>query len=144
LRQAGHQIARKLTVLCWHLLTEDKDYLWARAALVANKTRAMELPAGKPQRATSRASLCLQRGDTARPGVTHRRACRAQLRPLRRAMKTRSPSDGVSERLNPAAVDGDTRVPHKASVMSSTRRTETPARYISITTAASTELSRCR
>jgi transposase len=42
----GHQIAavaRKLTVRCWHLLTEDKDYLWARPALVASKTRVMEL-----------------------------------------------------------------------------------------------------
>ena len=38
---------------------------------------------------------------------------------------------------------GDTRVPHNASVMSSTRRTETPARYISIK-ASSTELSRRR
>src|SRR5215470_7526082 len=37
-------------------------------------------------------------------------------------------------------VDGETRVPHKASVMSSTRRTET---YISIR-APSTELSRRR
>jgi hypothetical protein len=39
-------------------------------------------------------------------------------------------------------VDGETRVPHKASVMSSTRRTETPA-YISIN-ASSTEASRRR
>jgi hypothetical protein len=42
----GHQIAavavaHKLTVLCWHLLTKGEDYLWARPALVANKTRAM-------------------------------------------------------------------------------------------------------
>jgi hypothetical protein len=42
----GHQIAavalaRKLTVLCWHLLTKDVDYLWARPALVANKVRSM-------------------------------------------------------------------------------------------------------
>src|SRR5262249_56207917 len=37
-------------------------------------------------------------------------------------------------------VEGDTRVPHNASVMSSTRRTDTPARYISIS-ASSTELS---
>ena len=49
----GHQIAavavaRKLTVLCWHLLTKGQDYLWARPALVANKARAMELQAGKP------------------------------------------------------------------------------------------------
>ena len=51
----GHQIAavavaRKLTVLCWHLLTKNVDYLWARPALVATKNRAMELQAGQPQR----------------------------------------------------------------------------------------------
>ena len=64
----GHQIAavavaRKLAVLCWHLLTKDKDYLWARPALVANKTRAMELQAGKPQEKgqPARTSLCLSR-----------------------------------------------------------------------------------
>ncbi|GGJ57117.1 IS110 family transposase [Sphingopyxis bauzanensis] len=50
----GHQIAavalaRKLTVLCWHLLTNQADYRWARPALIANKRRAMELKAGKPQ-----------------------------------------------------------------------------------------------
>jgi transposase len=44
----GHQVAavavaRKLAVLCWHLLTKDVDYQWARPALVANKLRAMEL-----------------------------------------------------------------------------------------------------
>ena len=50
----GHQIAavalaRKLTVLCWHLLTKETDYRWARPALIANKRRAMELKAGMPQ-----------------------------------------------------------------------------------------------
>ena len=49
----GHQIAavavaRKLAVLCWHLLTKETDYLWARPALVATKLRAMELQAGMP------------------------------------------------------------------------------------------------
>jgi transposase len=49
----GHQVAavavaRKLAVLCWHLLTKDADYQWARPALVANKLRAMELQAGAP------------------------------------------------------------------------------------------------
>ena len=92
----GHQIAavavaRKLTVLCWHLLTKDKDYLWARPALIANKTRAMELAGrqatkkGQPPRA----SLCLQREETARPGDANRRAGRAQLRPLRGAMENK-------------------------------------------------------
>jgi transposase len=51
----GHQIAavavaRKLAVLCWHLLTKEADYQWARPALVANKLRAMELQAGQPTR----------------------------------------------------------------------------------------------
>ncbi|WP_313802559.1 IS110 family transposase [Sphingobium sp.] len=51
----GHQIAavalaRKLTVLCWHLLTKETDYRWARPALVATKRRAMELRSGQPQK----------------------------------------------------------------------------------------------
>lgn len=51
----GHQIAavavaRKLTVLCWHMLTKLEDYLWARPSLVAHKRRAMELQAGRPQK----------------------------------------------------------------------------------------------
>ena len=37
-------------------------------------------------------------------------------------------------------VEGDTLLPHRASVMSSTRRTETPTRYISMS-ASSTLLS---
>jgi hypothetical protein len=37
-------------VLCWHLLTREADYRWARPALVANKRRAMELQSGQPQR----------------------------------------------------------------------------------------------
>jgi len=49
----GHQIAavavaRKLAVICWHLLTKNADYLWARPALVATKIRSMELQAGMP------------------------------------------------------------------------------------------------
>lgn len=51
----GHQVAavavaRKLAVLCWHMLTKNADYQWARPALVANKVRAMELQAGQPAR----------------------------------------------------------------------------------------------
>ena len=51
----GHQIAavavaRKLATLCWHMLTKQADYLWARPSLVAHKRRAMELQAGRPQR----------------------------------------------------------------------------------------------
>ncbi|WQP40895.1 hypothetical protein U8C38_24565 (plasmid) [Sinorhizobium medicae] len=51
----GHQVAavavaRKLTVLVWHMLTKEADYLWACPSLVAHKMRAMELQAGKPQK----------------------------------------------------------------------------------------------
>jgi transposase len=47
---AAVAVARKLTVLCWHLLSKEADYLWARPALVAHKVRAMELQAGQPAR----------------------------------------------------------------------------------------------
>lgn len=55
----GHQVAavalaRKLTVLCWHLLTKQADYRWARPALVATKRRAMELKSGMPQKKGNR------------------------------------------------------------------------------------------
>lgn len=51
----GHQIAavavaRKLTTLCWHMLTKGEDYRWARPSLVAHKNRSMELAAGVPQK----------------------------------------------------------------------------------------------
>jgi transposase len=51
----GHQVAavavaRKLAVLCWHLLTKDADYQWARPALVGHKIRAMQLQAGQPEK----------------------------------------------------------------------------------------------
>jgi transposase len=38
--------ARKLTVLVWHLLTKEQDYLWARPSLHAIKLRRLELTAG--------------------------------------------------------------------------------------------------
>ena len=49
----GHQVAavavaRKLIVLCWHLLSKGTDYQWARPGLVANKRRSMQLQAGMP------------------------------------------------------------------------------------------------
>ena len=55
----GHQIAavavaRKLAVLCWHMLTKGEDYRWARPSLVAHKQRAMELAAGQPHKKGNR------------------------------------------------------------------------------------------
>ncbi len=52
-------VARKMTVLCWHLITKDEDYAFARPSLTAHKRRKLELTAG----ATSR------RGPT--PGPSH-------------------------------------------------------------------------
>jgi transposase len=42
--------ARKLTVLCWHLIVRDQDYAFARPSLTAKKQRALELRAGLPAR----------------------------------------------------------------------------------------------
>jgi transposase len=41
--------ARKMTVLCWHLITKDEDYAFARPSLVAFKRRKLELTAGAPR-----------------------------------------------------------------------------------------------
>jgi transposase len=51
--------ARKMTVLCWHLINKDEDYAFARPSLNAHKRRKLELAVG----ATSR------RGPA--PGATH-------------------------------------------------------------------------
>jgi hypothetical protein len=60
-------------------LTKDEDYLWARPALVANKTRAMELQAGKPQTKGNRRGPAYAYNVKARPGDADRRTARAQL-----------------------------------------------------------------
>lgn len=66
---AAVAVARKLAVLCWHLLTKDTDYLWARPALVANKKRSLELKAGRPA----------QKGNTRGPAYAYNvKALRAQ------------------------------------------------------------------
>jgi transposase len=38
--------ARKMTVLCWHLVTSGEDYAFARPSLNAHKRRKLELAAG--------------------------------------------------------------------------------------------------
>jgi len=40
--------ARKLAVLCWHLIIKDEDYAFALPSLVAHKQRQLELRAGLP------------------------------------------------------------------------------------------------
>lgn len=43
-------VARKLAVLCWHLLTRGEDYAFARPSLVREKLRRLELLAGAERR----------------------------------------------------------------------------------------------
>ena len=40
--------ARKLTVLCWHLIISGENYAYAQPSLVAHKRRKLELRAGLP------------------------------------------------------------------------------------------------
>lgn len=42
--------ARKMAVLCWHLVTKGEDYAFARPSLVAHKRRSLELAAGAQSR----------------------------------------------------------------------------------------------
>lgn len=101
---AAVAVARKLAVLCWHVLTKEEDYLWARPALVANKTRAMELQAGRPQRKGN------QRGPAYAYNVKALRDLEMEL--ARQAernyarfidrWRTRPPKGQARERLNPA------------------------------------------
>ncbi|MBI2718968.1 MAG: IS110 family transposase [Rhizobiales bacterium] len=108
----GHQVAavavaRKLTVLVWHMLTKEKDYLWARPSLVAHKVRSMELQAGRPQR-KGRA-----RGDTYAYNVKELRnqemhiARKAQenYENFIEAWRPRSPKERARGRLNPARLE---------------------------------------
>jgi transposase len=105
----GHQVAavavaRKLAVLCWHLLTKQSDYLWARPALVANKKRSLELQAGRPakkgnQRGSAYAynvkALRTQEMTIAEQAERAYEQFVGQWRP-------RGPGRGVRERLKPA------------------------------------------
>jgi transposase len=42
--------ARKMAVLCWHLVTKGEDYAFSRPSLDAHKRRRLELAAGAPSR----------------------------------------------------------------------------------------------
>lgn len=47
-------VARKLVVLFWHLLIDEKDYAFARPSLTAHKLRELELRAGAERHVGSR------------------------------------------------------------------------------------------
>ncbi|HAW09551.1 MAG TPA: IS110 family transposase [Actinobacteria bacterium] len=55
-------VARKLTVLAWHLLSKQTDYHWTQPRLLADKMRRLELQAGYPR---------LPRGTRTRSALTH-------------------------------------------------------------------------
>ncbi|GAN81816.1 transposase [Acidocella aminolytica 101 = DSM 11237] len=107
LQIAAVALARKLTVLCWRLLTKEEDYLWALSALVTNKMRTMELQAGLPQRKDNR------RGASYACNVKELRDRERQLAEqaecsyehLIENWKTQRPRNTVRERLNPAGRD---------------------------------------
>ncbi len=71
---AAVAVARKLVVLCWHLLSKDEDYAFARPSLTRQKLRRIELAAGAPP---------LSRGHTGLP-VTPKATQRALERELQR------------------------------------------------------------
>jgi transposase len=105
----GHQIAavavaRKLTVLSWHVLTKEEDYLWARPALVANKTRAMELQAGLPQKKGNQRGLAYAYNVKALRDQELELAKQAERNYARfvGSWRTRRSKDEARERLNPA------------------------------------------
>ena len=45
---AAVAVSRKLVVLCWHLLSKDQDYAFARPSLTRQKLRRLQLLAGEP------------------------------------------------------------------------------------------------
>jgi transposase len=53
---AAVAVARKLTVIIWHLLRRGEDYAWVRSALHAKKLRDLELRSGQPARRGQRGS----------------------------------------------------------------------------------------
>jgi transposase len=55
-------VARKLAVLAWHLLSDDTDYRWASAILVADKLRQVERKAGQPIQRAPRSPAGSQTG----------------------------------------------------------------------------------
>ena len=99
--------ARKLVVVCWHLVNSGQDYAYARPSLVAHKRRKLELRAGAPSRhghrGTSRSSLAVvrdaERDLCAQAEIAYRRMVAAwqPTRPVPRttARKTAATRSGV-------------------------------------------------
>ena len=105
----GHQVAavavaRKLAVLCWHMLTKGEDYLWARPGTrgqqaarhgAAGRQAAREGEPARPAYAYNVKALRNREIDLAR------QAERSYER-LVGAWRPRKPRDGTRGRLKPA------------------------------------------
>lgn len=75
---AAIAIARKIAVLAWHMLTDERDYDFARPSLVAQKLRRLELRTGAPRRRKGQAPAIW-------PGPEQRTAERAVTEQAERA-----------------------------------------------------------
>ena len=123
--------ARKMTVLCWHLITKGEDYAFARPSLNAHKRRKLELAAGAPvtPRARARSKPRLPHQTATRSGTSPRRTRRTRLRgdgrPLATPTTRRARVDNLIRRVDDRAeLDRERR---------GTGRTRPrPARHVSI------------
>src|SRR5512134_607724 len=95
---AAVAVARKLTVIIWHLLTKGEDYAWVRPALHAKKIRDLEFGAHQ-DRFHRRAGHCPLRrpevpGRDPAAGCRHRRVARTgpPSRPPGRRLRRPRPS----------------------------------------------------
>lgn len=82
--KAAVAVARKLAVLCWHLLSKEEDYAFARPSLTVQKLRRVEVrgwrqaAAVKPRRAAGQSHT-----ETTRGGAPAPSSGRAGLPPVR-------------------------------------------------------------
>ncbi len=105
--------ARKLTVLCWHLIIKGEDYAYAQPSLVAHKRRKLELRAGlpahrgRPDKATgySLAAVRAAERDLAAQAETAYRTMVAAWQPTRAATRADRPASARSG-VDVAATNG--------------------------------------
>src|SRR5215467_2729758 len=72
MQAAAVATARKLAVLCWHLIIKGEDYAFALPSLIAHKRRKLELRAGQP-------AARGRKGNAARYSLTTVRAAERDL-----------------------------------------------------------------
>ena len=104
--------ARKMTVLCWHLINRGEDYAFARPSLNAHKRRKLELAAGAiskrgPARGASHDYHVKQLRDQERALVEHaERSYEVTGRPLATPTTGRVALDNLIRRVDDSAKSG--------------------------------------